>query len=570
MRPAALVLFALTGALGFPVESRQDPGVLTEASEPAPIAAGRAPRPGEYTAAFDALHYDIHVTLPTAGSVIEGTTEIQFALSASAPDTLTLDLSGLLVSAVRVNRTASRFAHEAGKLLIPLPAAVTANRQNNAQSRGRRIRVAVDYRGTPDDGLIIRENVHGHRAAFADNWPNRARFWFPALDYPADKATASFTIVAPPAWEVIANGVRTRTPETIRMPDGTTRRRFSWTITEPISPYNMVIGAAAFRVERVGRPCSPNRRCVDVTTWLYPESAGSAAPSFRRAAQMVDYFSQLIAPFPYSKLAHVQSSTRFGGMENATAIFYDETALADGRNIESTVAHETAHQWFGDAVTESEWSHLWLSEGFADYFAALFFAHADGVAAFRRMMEDKRRQVIESDRVDVPIINPNEQDLFKLLNINNYAKAGWVLHMLRGSVGDDRFFDGIRRYYRGHEHGTATTADLQRAMEAASGTRLDEFFGQWLFHPGFPRFRVSSQWNPEQRMATVVIDQIQADTWPTFKVPLTIEFATASGTTRRRVDVDERQERYTFQLDSAPTAVVLDPDGWLLKDVSSQ
>jgi aminopeptidase N len=331
------------------------------------------------------------------------------------------------------------------------------------------------------------------------------------------------------------------------------------------------IDSARQRAEDRKRRCRVrNGRCVEISTWLFPENASTAAASFRRAAAMVDYFSQLIAPFPYGKLAHVQSSTRFGGMENATAIFYDEKALAEGRNIEPTVAHETAHQWFGDAVTEAEWPDLWLSEGFADYFSALFFEHADGVAAFRRMMEDKRRQVIESDGVDFPIVTPNEQDLFKLLNINNYAKAGWVLHMLRGILGDDRFFDGIRRYYRGHEHGTASTADLQRAMEAASGTKMDAFFTQWLFRPGFPRFRVSSQWNQEQRTVTVVVDQIQADTWPTFKMPLTIEFATPSGTARRRVDVDERRERYTFQLDSPPTATVLDPDGWLLKDVASR
>jgi hypothetical protein len=388
-RRLALVI-TLVGLTIRTTESRQQTTVASEAVEPAPITAGRPPAPGEYSTNVDALHYDIRLTLPSAGAVIEGTTEIQLALSAAAPDTLALDFTGLSVTTVTVNGTPTRFARDAGKLMIPVPP---------ARGRTRRIRVAIAYRGTPDDGLIIRNNVHGHRTAFADNWPNRARFWFPSLDHPADKATAAFTILAPPGWDVVANGRRTGPPVDIRASDGAVHRRYQWRIAEPISTYNMVFGAADFQVATAGRVCRTTRRCVDVTTWVFPESAGTAAASFRRQA-MVEYFSQLIAPFPYETLAHVLSSTRFGGMENATAIFYDEQPLADGRNIESTVAHETAHQWFGDSVTEADWPDLWLSEGFATYFGALFFEHADGVDAFRQIMEASRRRLVSADRLD--------------------------------------------------------------------------------------------------------------------------------------------------------------------------
>src|SRR5688572_9582120 len=162
MRRIPLVLLLLAGSLSVPSESQQGFGVLSETREPAPIRAGRAPRPGEYAAGFDALHYGIRLTLPATGSVIDGTTEIQLALAAGAPDILRLDLTGLQVTGVRVDGTASRFVHDEGRLLVPLP--------RPGPPGGSRIRVAVDYRGTPDDGLIIRNNVHGHRAAFADNW----------------------------------------------------------------------------------------------------------------------------------------------------------------------------------------------------------------------------------------------------------------------------------------------------------------------------------------------------------------------------------------------------------------
>ena len=560
MRRIPFAVLVLAASLTTPIESQQASGILSEAREPAPIKAARAPRPGEYAPEFDALHYDIRVTLPETGSLIEGTTEIQLALTPTAPGILSLDFTGLKVTGVRVDGSASRFVRDDGKLLIAVPPA------RSSDDTG--MRVAVDYRGTADDGLIIRNNVHGHRAAFADNWPNRARFWFPALDYPADKATASFAILAPPGWDVVANGVRTSTPATLEQPDGSTRQLFEWRITQPISPYNMVIGAADFRVQAVGRPCFSDGRCIDVTTWLFPESADKASASFRRAAAMVDYFSELIAPFPYDKLAHVEGSTVFGGMENATAIFYDDRRLAEGGNIEPIVAHETAHQWFGDAVTETAWPHVWLSEGFATYFGALFFEHADGEAAFRSMMEENRLAIVASNRNDWPIVNETEQDLFKLLNTNSYQKGAWVLHMLRGILGDETFFDSIRRYYRGREHGTALTADLERAMDDASGRKLTEFFDQWLFHPGYPRLRASSRWDSGQRTATVLVEQVQSARWPTFRMPLTIELVTAEGAIRRQVEVDERRERYTFELDSSPTGVVLDPDGWLLKDIA--
>jgi aminopeptidase N len=283
---------------------------------------------------------------------------------------------------------------------------------------------------------------------------------------------------------------------------------------------------------------------------------------------MVDYFSELIAPFPYDKLAHVQGSSVFGGMENATAIFYADQLVADGNNIETIVAHETAHQWFGDAVTEAEWSHLWLSEGFATYFGALFFEHADGEPVFREMMEENRRQIVASKRNDRSIVDATAQDLFELINPNSYEKGAWVLHMLRGVLGDEAFFDGIRRYYSGHEHGAALTVDLKLAMEGASDRELDEFFDQWLFRPGYPRLRVSSQWDPARRTAIVVVEQVQSERWPTFRMPLTIELTTAGGPVRRQVEVDERREQYPFQVDSPPTGIVLDPDGWLLKDIA--
>ena len=396
------------------------------------------------------------------------------------------DLVGLGVHAIEVDGVPTPFEYDEGKLRVLAGAGATDT-----------VEVVVAYGGTPDDGLILGDNVHGEAAAFADNWPNRARFWFPSVDHPSDKATVAYTIHAPARWQVIANGAL-QAPATPTGDDALGggaggRRTWRWATSVPIPSYTMVVGGAELAVHEVGlaacgaSPASPRSDgCTRVTYWVYPQDTASGARIFGRAAEMVDFFTDLIGPFPYEKLANVQSATRFGGMENASAIFYTERGIAEGRDMEATVSHEIAHQWFGDSVTESEWYDLWLSEGFATYFGALFFEAADGPADFRRRMEESRERVLASDDVRGPVIDPAESDLFRLLNDNNYPKGGWVLHMLRGMLGDDVFFAGIRSYYARFRDSLASTADFRATMEEASGTELGWFFEQWLHRPGYP------------------------------------------------------------------------------------
>jgi aminopeptidase N len=280
---------------------------------------------------------------------------------------------------------------------------------------------------------------------------------------------------------------------------------------------------------------------------------------------MVDLYSEMVGPYPFEKLAHVQSSTRFGGMENASAIFYSDEALADGSDIEGTVAHETAHQWFGDAVTEADWPELWLSEGFATYFGHLFFERADGPAELRRRLEEDREQIVSSQDVRRPVIDREERNLFALLNVNNYPKGGWVLHMLRGIVGDDAFFRGIRSYYARFAGGTATTADLREAMEEASGAELGWFFRQWLEEPGYPVLSVGHRWDGGAAEVAVTVRQEQDPSWPTYRLPLTLDLVGPDGTHRReKVDLTQREQTFRLRASGPLRAVVLDPEGWVL------
>jgi aminopeptidase N len=539
------------------------------AQEPAPITAGVAPPPGPYAPGVDAVHYEVEVGLGLDTDWFEGVTTIRVAVEEDGP-TLPLDFTGLSVTRVAIGDSDAEYSHESGVLRVPL----------GAYAAGDTVEVSVRYEGVPDDGLILRDNVYGASSAFVDNWPNRTRFWLPGIDHPADKATVRFTVHAPAEWKVIANGRLVTeagpTPDDAIGPDGD-RRTWVWEVGVPISPYNMVIGAADMEVRTVGLAAcgqAPASRrddgCVEVTYWVYPQDVDRAAPSFRRAAEMVDYFTDLIGPFPFEKLANVQSATRFGGMENASAIFYSERGIASGRNMESTVSHEIAHQWFGDAVTEADWHDLWLSEGFATYFGALFFGAADGIDDFQRRMEESRQRILASDDVDRPIYDPAENDLFALLNDNNYPKGAWVLHMLRGVIGDDDFFAGIREYYREYLHSAVLTADFQRVMEQISGRDLEWFFREWIREPGYPTFEVDREWVPDPSgpggSLEVTIRQVQPEEWPAFRMPVELVVTSGDDELRSVIEVAGRETVIRLgTMGSEPTSIVLDPDGWVLK-----
>lgn len=534
--------------------------------EPPPIEAGLAPTPDRpYAPGVDVLRYDVELGVSDRADWFAGRAGIR--VRATVPGaTLPLDLTGLAVDEVLLDGRTADASYSGGHLLVAL-AGVEA---------GAEATVTVAYRGTPDDGLFLGPHVHGAPSAFADNWPNRTRFWMPTVDHPSDKAFVRFTVHAPAAWKVVANGYLTAdpsdTPADALGPADGPRRTWIWDTVRPIPTYTMVVGAADMVVESIGRaacglaPASQEADgCVDVTWWAFPEDVGNARRIFARAADMTDYYSRLIGPFPYEKLANVQSGTRFGGMENSSAIFYTGQGLATGTLSEGTVAHEIAHQWFGDSVTEALWSHLWLSEGFATYFGALYFEEAEGVADFRRRMEENRQRYLASDDAARPVVAYYPQ-LFDLLNRNSYQKGGWVLHMLRGVMGDEPFFKGIRRYYERFAHGTALTADFQAVMEEVHEHSLEWFFQQWIFEPGYPEFEVGHRWVPEDGVVEITVRQTQPATWPRFRVPLVLAVQDGPGPPGRyEVVIDAEDSTFRFPRERAPDGVVLDPDGWVLK-----
>ncbi|MHB1330122.1 MAG: M1 family metallopeptidase [Gemmatimonadales bacterium] len=509
--------------------------------------------------AHDARHYEIQVRLADSGSVFSATVTTHWRLTDRAPIRINLD-STYRIASLTVDGQPARYRRaDPDLLLVDLPAA----QRDSATTR-------IEYHGAPpkflrpgrnqgqDDGLVQRG--HGAtRKIFADNWPDRARRWLAAQDHPSDKATVAWTIDAPTGLTVVANGTLKG-----REPAGTGLTRWRFTIDQPIPVYTMVLGAARLAKTPLA-PAACATRCIPVSIYTYPEdSAFAVAGPFSRATEMIDYFSSIFGPYPYDELRHVQSSTIFGGMENSTVIFYDEGGYTSRRMTDGLVAHETAHQWFGNSATEADWHHLWLSEGFATYAAALWAGHTRGDSALRNTMANNREAVLRSGASDRPIIDPDATDLLGLLNTNNYPKGAWVLHTLRSLVGDSVFFRGIRRYYREHTHGTALSADFARIMSEESRQDLTWYFTQALTQPGFPTLAVST--TLANGTLTVTLTQTQKPSWGLFRLPdLTVQLDGPAG---RRLTTSVTERVTTIRTNwtgSTPPAVTLDPDGrWLL------
>ena len=510
-------------------------------------------------AGIDVVHYDFTIELPDTGSTNRG---VSTMLIHHRPEGSNLSVDILLtVDSVTVDGARTTVSPGAGGVTVPLGTAADS------------AHVSVFYHGAPRDGLIISHDPEGRWQAFGDNWPNRARHWLAVVDRPGDKATVSWTIDAPTELTVVANGARTDSARSASRP---WRSVWRWEERHPIATYLMVIAAAPLRAEPLpSTKCltTAEAKCVVQTVYVSKDAKPGYPPAFDEAEGIVAFYSSLIGPFPYEKLAHLQSTTRFGGMENATAIFYADGLFRNGTIGSSIIAHETAHQWFGDAVTESEWAHLWLSEGFATYFAELWAEHSRGRDTLIAHMREIRAGLLaDSDVVPHrPVIDTAQTDLMQLLDANSYQKGGYVLHMARRLLGDSVFFRGLRGYYAGHRDGNATSDDLRRALEGASGRDLGWFFDQWLRRPGYPE--LDTKWSYDPREQRVYLQVAQRRRFGNFRLPLVVELVRKNGTTRRAVvEVPAEAESrivVPIDLDAPPARVILDPDADLLAAISA-
>jgi len=500
---------------------------------------------------INVLHYRYNLELNDRNDTLLGMAVVSFALL-SDQRTASLELAGvngqgkgMIVTSVSSGTYPLRFTHNADKIIFDLP----------TNKMGDTLKVWITYKGIPSDGLIISKNKYGDRTFFADNWPNRAHFWIPCKDVPNDKASFEFTVTAPYRYKVISNGTLVEEKEL-----GNAKKLTHWKEDTPLPTKVMVIGAAKFAVKTFND--SPPG--IPVSAWVYEKDSTKGFHDYAPAPEILKFFSSYIAPYPYQKLANVQSKTIFGGMENAGAIFYAETSVTGKGGVEDLLAHEIAHQWFGDMASEKSFTHLWLSEGFATYLTDIYWQHKYGDEAFRKRLQNERNEVIQFVKTSNHPVVDSLSAYMDLLNANSYQKGAWILHMLRTEVGDSIFQKIIQTYYQQYKGSNADTKDFEAVAEKVLGKELTWFFDQWLYRSGIPE--LSANWKSDGNKLKIEIKQ--KGNQP-FQFPLEIGMVSADGKmTVQKLLIKSKEEEFKIDSSYKPVKLVLDPNTNLLYEGS--
>lgn len=483
----------------------------------------------------DILRYRFSLKLNDSTDMIEGTATIS-ALIRKRLGSVEFDLfgrdstgKGMIVTAVTSGGEPVKWKHE-NKRLTVMPGFPYMPCDT--------VEISVSYRGIPSDGLIISRNKYGNRTFFADHWPDRARYYLPCVDHPYDKASVEFVISAPDHYKVVASGA----PECINdLPGPFTVT--SWYEPTPVATKVMAFAAADFSVRAAGTVDGK-----EVSSWVFPENSEAGFNDYSVAVKPLEWYISRFGPYQWAKLANVQSKTIYGGLENAGTIFYSENSVTGKGRAEGLIAHEIAHQWFGDCVTEADWHHIWLSEGFATYLTSLYFEATQGEEKFEKDMAAQRERVLRFyDRKPAPVVDTTVTNLMELLSPNSYQKGSWVLHMLRYKIGDDAFFRGMRSFYNNYMNSNALTSDFMKEMELASGLDLKTFFHQWLYVAGQPELKISKE-TVDKKRVSIIIDQ-QQDTL--FEFPLEILVRDNGKEFVKSVTVNSRQTKLTIRASSS-------------------
>ena len=419
----------------------------------------------------------------------------------------------------------------------------------------------------PRHGLFFVEPSKAHPHKVRHVWTQcqdeNARYWFPCLDYPGEKQTTSATIAVKKGQFALGNG------ELVERRDEGGKTIFK---------YRQEIAHSTYLVTMVAGPfveIPQSGASVPVFYYVLPGREADGERAFGKTPNMIAVFEQrLEMPYPYARYSQIAvSDFIFGGMENTSATTQTDRTLHDARahldfSSDPLVAHELAHQWFGDLLTCRDWSQAWLNESFATFFEGVFRETDLGYDEYiYDVFEWVKRYLDEDrDRYRRPIVCNDYRDPIELFDRHLYEKGGAVLHMLRGDLGEARFWRAIRRYVRDNARRSVETIDLIRAIEQATGRNMRAFFDRWVFGAGHPQLRVSANYDGERRVLIVTIDQTQ--TIDAQNPPFAFDVDLEAGGRRICVRVEREHETVTIPLDSEPALLRFDPGAFLLADVT--
>ncbi|WP_248961652.1 M1 family metallopeptidase [Sphaerisporangium perillae] len=418
--------------------------------------------PTDGNGGYDVENYALKLAYDPPTRKLSGTASVK-ARAAQILSRFDLDLHGLTVSKVNVDGRPARFTRQGDELIIDPATAI---------AKGAMFKVAVDYAGRPDpvrnsSNLGTYGFIPTKDGAFVTSEPNGAKTWFPCNDHPADKATFDFDVTVPSGTTVIANGEMRGAPVT----SGATST-FSWREGHPMATYLATITLGKFDV-KTGKTAGgiPAYAATD------PAFRSDLDFLYSTSAKVTDYWSKVFGPYPFSSTGGVIDDFSAGyALENQTKPMY-----GGFQPDESIIAHELAHQWFGDSVSITRWKDLWLNEGFATYAEWLWTEHNGGLSADRTFTDYYSSK--DAAMWKYPPGVAQRDDLF---NTSVYVRGAMTLQALRRQIGDETFFKLLRTWTAQHKYGSATTDQFVNLAEKLSGRQLDDLFNAWLYKPVRP------------------------------------------------------------------------------------
>jgi aminopeptidase N len=491
---------------------------------------------------FDVQHYRLDLDFPCVGTNLSGTNTITLRSMVPVLTRVGLDCVSLSVTAVTQDGEPAAFTSGGGQLNVTLPVPVPM---------GGTTVLTVTYHGPA---------AAGYYQAYPETWftftePSNSRCWFPCYDQPWDKATSEIHATVPDTMFVASNGVQTAPPD-VNAPAH--KKTYHWGTGYPVATYLMSVAIAHYV------QLSDSALYVPLRSYVLKADSAKAAYDFGNLADMVNYFGSLWGQYPFENYGMAATKNFGGGMEHQTRTTITRNWITGTRSWEWGIAHELAHQWWGDMVTCLTWPNVWVNEGFASYADILYSEHAYGAAnATARLQSWARDYFKEESTSSYPLYDPPSNKLFGL---TIYFKGAWVLHMLRHVMGDSAFIAGWRDYGVAHKYAGGTVADFQSAMEARYGGSLAWFFDPWVRGLGYPVFRVSQNSVPRAGggyYCYVTLEQVQ--TVPTrYRMPVDLVLRAGARDTLVQVWVGPVASATQFTLASPLDSVTVDPGGWLL------
>jgi aminopeptidase N len=508
------------------------------------------------------LHLAIDVTPNFSNRTIEATTTLRF--KATSKPVLELKFDAFLLRVRTVTSTVKLQAYQSAdeQLIVTFAEPIAP---------GQEAGVTVTYSAEPTEGIYFRTPEMGYKPGdthlFTQGEEIEARHWFPCLDSPNQRFTSEVTCRVPDGMTVISNGRLVSQDKDA----ATGLTAFHWSQEKPHSSYLITLCAGTFKKleDKLGD--------LPLTFYTPASEFAQAANSFRDTKDIMEYFQQDIGvPYPWAQYAQVcVNDFVAGGMENTSATtLTDSTLFTDAtENIHSSedlVAHELAHQWFGDLVTCKDWANVWLNESFATYYETLYRGHKHGRDHLLYELYDRIHQITGIPNDVNPIVRRNYDKPREMFGYLTYPKGSLVLHMLRSQLGDDMYRRCIKTYLERHQLQNVVTEDLRAVIEELTGRSYDQFFDQWVYHAHHPELDVNYNWDEQSALARISVRQNQtvSDAVLLFNFPFTVRFKGKFGVTNVTMQVTKKEEDFYFPLPSGPEVVRLDPDCALLAKIS--